>query len=77
LLGVRFGLGQLDVRFDVADKSSQLRVSRKLVLSPFSLFQNELGFFLISPEIGIGDALFGCFQTCAVLFGVKDNSGRG
>jgi len=60
LLGVRFRFRQFDISFDIADERGELGVRSELVFRALALFQNRLGFFLITPKIGIGDALFGC-----------------
>jgi len=48
-----------------------------LIFGTLAVFQDALCFFLIVPEIRIGDALFEGLQARTVLLRVKDNSGRG
>jgi hypothetical protein len=48
-----------------------------LFFGALAIAQNGLRFFLIVPEVGLGDAGFEGLQTFAVLGRVKDNSGRG
>jgi hypothetical protein len=76
LLGVGFPFGKLDVSIDVANQRAQLGVGGKLVFGAFALFQDALCFFLIVPEIGVGDAFFGRLQARAILRGVKGSSAR-
>jgi hypothetical protein len=76
LLGTRLGLGQFNVRFDVADESGQSGLGSKLIFGTLALLQYRLGFFLIAPKIRRGDFFFKGFQKRAVLLRVKDNSER-
>jgi hypothetical protein len=77
LLGIRFGLSQLDVGFDVTNQRAEFRFRGELIFGALAFFQDGLRLFLMVPEIRIGDLLFGGFQARAVLFRVKDSSARG
>jgi hypothetical protein len=48
-----------------------------LLFGALAVAQDGLRFFLLVPEIGLGDAGFEGFQFFSVLRGVKDSSARG
>jgi hypothetical protein len=76
LLGIRFFLGKVDVRLEVAAHRRKLFVRSDLLFCALAVTENALSGFLIAPEIGVSDAGFECLQAFAVGFGVKDSSGR-
>jgi hypothetical protein len=77
LISVGFFVGQIDVGLDVAGKRSELLVGGDLIFGALAVSKDGLGFFLVVPKIGLGDASFEGFQAFAVLRSVKDNSARG
>jgi hypothetical protein len=76
LRGVGFFFGEADVGFDIAGDRSEFVFGRDLFFGALAVAKNSLRFFLIIPEVGLGDAGFEGLQTFAVLRRVKDNSGR-
>jgi hypothetical protein len=47
-----------------------------LLFGALAVSKDGLRFFLVVPEVGLGDASFEGFQTFAVLRSVKESSGR-
>jgi hypothetical protein len=76
LFRVGFFEGEIDVRLDIAGDGCESLVRGNLLFGALAVAQNALRGFLIAPEIGIGDARFERFQALAVLWSVKDSSGR-
>jgi hypothetical protein len=74
LFGVRFALGQLDIRLDVPSESGEFRVGGALIFGSLAILQYALRFFLIVPEVGVGDSFFERLQANAIRFRVKDSS---
>jgi len=76
LLGVGLFSGEGDVSLDVTGDGGKLLVGGNLFFGALAVAQNRLRFFLVVPEVGLGDAGFERFQAFAVLRSVKESSGR-
>jgi hypothetical protein len=76
LLGVGFGSGEFDVRFDIAGQRGELAIGGELIFGALAFLQDTLRLFLIVPEVGVGDFLLERLYARAILLRVKENSGR-
>lgn len=58
LCRIGFRFREVDVRLDVARQAGKFFISGDGIFGALALFQDRLRFFLIVPEVGIGNAGF-------------------
>lgn len=66
----------MNIGFEIAAEGSKFLVGGNLIFSALAIAEDALRRFLIVPEIGIGCASLEGFQALAILWRVKDSSGR-